>query len=247
MTPYEVLEFQNENALAGYPLIQGLEVSGILVDASFIQFDNFVPILNSIQIDADRLTLTITFDCGLISNIVLLKQSYNAEGGEHRHLRIYQTNPKNPDDLKYRYLGVVCFGSGVEQLWLTYIGRKLLFNLPFAANTVRSIPLNDGVYMFDGNYGEVSLGRTSTDSAMFYNFSPELNSITFNAVSGHSIISNNGKGLKSINLVKPINNNINLASNDIVKITPTSSAATLSFDLVAGSPSGAFKLPSLYI
>jgi hypothetical protein len=237
----DVLNYQNENELAGYPLLQGLEVVGVISDTCFVQFDNFVPVLQTVLVDATKITLSILFDSGAIDNIVFLKTNYTENTG---FVRIYQTDPYNPANTNYRFLGTITFGSGLSLLWSTYVGRKLTFNVPFAPETVRSIPSKAAVYTFAGCYGAINLGRTQDDNTVFYNTSLASNSITFNAVTGHITDSTASPGLKMINLVKPVNNNINLISNDVVKLN-SFNAASLTIDLVAGSPSGAFKLPNL--
>jgi hypothetical protein len=240
MANYNSLNWQNENTLSGYPFDSELDIQGFIVDARFIQFDNFIPALKSAYIDTDRITLAVSFDYGEATNLVFLKSKYSL-GEPYRHIRIYQ--PSNN-----RYLGDIVFGEGVEKLWQEYIGQRLSYNALFSAETVRSIPSKDAVYLFDSSYGDITLGRTALDRSVFYNVSEELNSITFNAVAGHSVTeavnSGTSHGLKQINLVKPLNNNINLASNDIVKIT-TVNASSLQISLVAGSKSTAFAIPSL--
>jgi len=238
MSAYNPLEWQNENELSGYPLSQETDYLSLLVDAKFIQFDNFVPTLNSLFVYSDRLTLTIVFDYGTHSAVNLLKSDY-IKGEAYQNLRIYQPDTN-------RYLGTLTFGTGPGDLWSTAVGRSVTFNLPFATETVRSIPKKDAVYTFDGSYGDVLLGRTDEDTSMFYNTAriAGLNAITFNAVGGGSISGRTAKGLRKINLVGPVANNINLVSNDVIKITPTS-ATSLSIGLAAGTPTTAFTIPSL--
>lgn len=240
MATYNPLSWQNENTLSGYPFDRDLEVQGIIVDAKFVQFDNFIPVLNYIYVDFSKIELSISFDYGTSSSVTFLKSKYDL-GNSYRHLRIYQ--PSNN-----RYLGTVVFGEGVQILWQQYAGQKLVLNVPFLSETVRSIPSKDAVYLFDSSYGDINLGRTEKDRTIFYNVSEEMNSITFNAVGGHSVteVIDEGlvNGLKQINLVKPLHNNINLASNDIIKIASVN-ASSLQISLVAGNKSTAFSLPTL--
>jgi hypothetical protein len=130
-------------------------------------------------------------------------------------------------------------------LWSNFTGRRITFNIPFATETVRSIPLNDAVYTLDSAFGDITLGKTEDDKSVFYNTSQPLNSITLNAVAGNSIDPLQLKeGLRKINLVGPLDNNINLAPNDVVKITPVNNAS-LSVSLVSGSTNAAFAIPTL--
>lgn len=239
MANYNTLNWQNENELSSYPLSEDIEPNSLIVDARFVQFDNFIPILNSITIQSDSITLEILFDHGTNTSGVFYKASYTA-GEAYRQLRIY-----TPD--KSRYLGVITFGQGAETLWSSYVGRKLQPVTQFLPSTVYSIPSQDAVYTFDGNYGDVQLSRTPQDSAIFYNTSLGLNSIVLNAVGGHAVPEGQlPVGLKQINYVKPLNNNITLASNEILKIN-SFNTATLTIDLVSGKPSSSFTLPTLTV
>jgi hypothetical protein len=240
MATYNPLSWQNENALSGYPFKQELELSNFIVDANFIQFDNFIPILNKVFIDTDKIELTLTFDCGVVSGVSFHQEKY-AEGDAYRLVRIYQ--PSNN-----RYLGMLTFGEGLQTIWEQYKGQTFVYNTPFVTETVRSIPSKDAVYLFDSSYGDIHISRTAQDRTIFYNASEELNSITFNAVGGHTVedVIDAGavQGLKQINLVKPLHNNINLASNDVIKINPVN-ASSLQISLVAGNKSTAFAIPTL--
>jgi len=240
MPTYNVLSWQNENALTNYPLDVPLEVQDFIVDAKFIQFDGFIPVLNYIFVEADRIRLAITFDYGQNTAIDFLKEEYLL-GESHRNLRIYTPGGD-------RYLGVLVFGLGAYELWRGYTGRKLTYDAPFLPDTVRSIPFKDAVYLFDGNYGDVTISKSAGDTAVFFNTNTnaEFNAITFNAVGGHSVdsISSSNTALRKINLVKPVKNNITLAPNDVIKVTSVNTAA-LSIDLVAGASSSSFALPTL--
>jgi hypothetical protein len=237
MSSYNVLEWQDENSLTSYPLTEELEVQGVFVSANFIQFDNFAPVLNEIFVDSDAIKLKITFDFGQHTELSFSKQRY-AMGEAYRYLRIY-----TPD--KSRYLGVISFGRGAQTLWTEHVGRKFEYNLSFTPCAVRSVSSKSGVYLLDGSYGDIKMGRTQRDVTIFYNMSSAAKTVTFNAVTGHSVEPTDTIGLRKINLVSPVRNNINLAANDVIKFTPQNASA-LSVDLVAGvSPSG-FSIPTLF-
>lgn len=238
MASYNPLEWQNENALSGYPLVEETDYPSFLVDAKFVQFDNFVPTLSTAFVDNDKIRLTVIFDYGTHTTIDLLKSDYDTDESR-RHVRIYQPDTN-------RYLGVLSFGDSVSSMWTTIKGSLLKFNIPFAAETVRSVPKKDAVYTFDSYFGSVVLGRTTDDKTIFYNTAKVtgLNAITFNAVGGNSKDSGTAEGLRKINLVGPVANNINLVSNDVIKIVPLNSSA-LSIGLVTGTASTAFTPPTL--
>ena len=234
MAKYNILNWQNENSLSNFPLVSYIEFRDFLVDSSFVQFDNFIPILNTIAVDETNVTLTITFDYGVNSGIVLSKQTF-LQNPNSAHIRLY--TPTND-----RYLGVISFGPGTLDLFKTHIGRILTLDMQFSPDAVRSIPLQDAVYTFDGIYGDLVLGRGATDDSIFYNISTAKNTIVFNAVKYHEITPSNQKqGLRKINLVPPLENNINLSSNEVIRVTPDSSNS-LRISLVSGSPSNAFQI-----
>jgi len=159
-------------------------------------------------------------------------------GEAHRYLRIY-----TPD--KSRYIGTLSFGQGAATLWNEHVGRRFTYALPFYSSVVRSIASNSGVYLLDGSYGDLTLGRTAQDSTIFYNMSTTFKTVMFNAVTGHNVEMSDTIGLRKINLVSPVNNNINLAANDVIKFTPQNASA-LSVDLVAGSAISNFSIPTLF-
>jgi hypothetical protein len=237
MSLYNPLNWQNENALSSYPFAEDLNPQDFIVDAKFVQFDNFTPILNSVQVDEDRVTLDITLDYGT-ANFTLYKEIFDLNQNSSQ-LRLYNTD-------KSRYMGVVCFGPGTRLLWEEYIGRKLNYSAAFLGCTVRSIPSKDAVYLLDGSYGDLLLSRTAQDTSIFYNVSTSLNAITFNAVTGHAVPEDSSRptALKQINLVHPIKNNINLSSNEVVKISPVYGRG-LSIDLVSGNVASTFSVPKL--
>jgi hypothetical protein len=244
MATYNTLGWQNENGLSSYPFLRDIEPRDFIVDAKFVQFDNYTPTLNSIAVEDIRIDLVFTFDYGE-GQVSFYREAYEL-GDEYRSVRIYNKN-------RTRYMGSVTFGPGAATLWDMYAGRYIEFNTPFLACVTRSIPSQDAVYLLDGSYGDLNLSRASDDTTIFYNVSKKslsnpggLNSITFNAVAGHAAPqgANRPNGLKQINLVKPIKNNINLASNDVIKVSPVYGAG-LSMDLVSGTISSSFSVPSL--
>jgi hypothetical protein len=237
MSTYNPLDWRNENALSNYPLAAGIDLQDFLVDAKFVQFNDFIPVFNYVVIDRANITLAVTFDYGQHTAIVLSKSNYT-QGRTNRAVRVYQPNNN-------RYLGCLVFGDTLEQVWNNYEGRKLVFNVPFAGETVATIPYNDAVYLFDGSFGDVVLGRTEDDNTIFYNVANDANAITINAVGGHAAPQGGVKeGLRKINLVLPKDNNINIASNDVVKLTALNSSS-LTVSLVSGSSTAAFTIPTL--
>jgi hypothetical protein len=237
MAAYNVLSWRDENSLTGFPFQEEISIPNFIVDARFVQFDGFVPQLKSIRIETDFIALSILFDISREIEVIFTKTSFDL-GEQGRHANIHYTTPTYR-----RFMGVVSFGTGASALWDSYVGRKLTFNLSFLPETVRSIPSKDAVYTFNGDYGDVKLSSAADDKTVFFN--KTSNAVVHNAVGGHSIENTTPQGLRQINLVKPRNNNINLASNDIIKMSsPTNTTLTIS--LVGGALGGrSFAIPTL--
>lgn len=235
MAIYHTLNWQNENALSSYPFDEDIFSTDFIVDAKFIQFDGFIPILNSVIVDADKIILSVTFDYGTNEIITYLKSDF-LNSVLKKHLRIY-----TPDNS--RYLGVLVFGEGLAVLWNTAVGRKYVVNRSFSVAAIINIPKNAGVYTLDGLYGAVNLSRTAEDKTIFYNTSNTNNTITFNAVANHEVVDTSSV-LKKINLVSPVDNNINLASNDVIKIYSEDNV-NLKISLASGEASKSFIIPTL--
>ena len=234
MAKYNVLNWQNENSLSNFPLVSYIEFRDFLVDASFVQFDNFIPVLNTVTVNENSVTLTITFDYGINDSITLSRQTF-IENANNSNIRLY--TPAND-----RYIGVLSFGPGTLDLFKTHVGRTLALDMSFSPDTVKSIPLQDAVYTLDGLYGNLSLGRSDTDDSIFYNVAGTKKTIVLNAVKYHEITDTSKKqGLRKINLVPPLDNNINLSANEVLRVTPNSSKS-LTISLLSGSPNKAFQI-----
>jgi hypothetical protein len=62
MGSLNVSNWQNETGLSGYPFEFESDIRDFIVDASFVQFDNFAPVLNYAMVESDNVNITITFD-----------------------------------------------------------------------------------------------------------------------------------------------------------------------------------------
>jgi hypothetical protein len=218
MSEYTVFGWQNENGLFNFPFSDPFTIQDLFVDASFIQFDNFIPVLKSVYIGYDTISVTMLFDCGEITEI---------SGTTPNQIRFFQNT---------RYLGCLTLGAAANSIFTNFTGQIITTDLPVLPMTVRSIPSKDAVYTLDGLYGDVTFGALATDedlyteiggivyktkaggNTIFYNADTSLKSLTFNAVANHHIPENSGiYPLKKINLIPPTGNNIFISSNDIIK------------------------------
>ncbi len=161
-----IIEWSSTGAASSYPL-EASELfnlaSDVFIDASFVQFDNFIPKLNWIDVQADKLIISITVDNGDKLIEVTSDQCINGY-----MLTIRDTS---------RYHGRLIFGEGITSLLDNYKGSKILLDTFFDPNTVRSIPSKSGLYSLEGLTGNVVI---KTDDAQFFDITG--NDITWNTV-----------------------------------------------------------------
>jgi hypothetical protein len=193
-----VLSWLNETSLSPYPLARSYGYDGFIVDANFIQFDYFIPILNTITVDDVNITLNITFD--LSTESIELPLSFFTGAGVFSSIRANN-----------RYIGKLVFGSGVNAVISELNNSTFTVNTPFLSHLVKSIPTVSGVYSIDNLYGDLTFDSNGT---VFYE---EAGNITFNAVATANI--DTSPYLKTLNSVVPILNNVYLKDSEVIKIT----------------------------
>ena len=200
MPSREILEWSNSNLEDDYPLqTTGDLPTTVLSSARWLQFDGFLPVLKSLLVSSNSIAFTFLIDAG-----ELTVSFGNAEGYA---LPIYKES---------RFLGHLRFGYGLDTLREEYVGQELQVNAIFHPSTVHAIPSNAGVYSFAGNYGALTFTEAET---FFYNQAPGV--LTFNAVANYKPNTQASPALKQLNLMKPVNNQVYLGSNDVVKIYST--------------------------
>ena len=212
-----ILSWLNEAALTPYPLQRGFGHDGFLLDANFVQFDNFVPILSTISLGEADLQVTLLIDAGTLTLSIPVSE---ITGGVMTK-RLYDTNS--------RYVGSLTFGYDVLGPFDVQTAQTLSLNIPFLAHTVKSIPSKAGVYGLDGFYGDVVF---STDTNIFFDFVDVSNEVIFNAVAVPTY--SNVKYLKTLNSVHPTLNSVYIKDSEILKIT-TPSTSTIQFSIVGAN------------
>lgn len=194
-----ILSWNNESEGTPYPLERTLGVDSLIVDANFVQFDAFQPILLSTTVADDQFTFRIQFDRTIktinISKFLLTGVTYTST--------IYDGA---------RYLGTLVLGADAVALYDELVNKTFNTNIKFLANTVKSIPSNAGVYSLNGFTGIVVL---ETDDFSWYETAG--NEITINAVYVPSPTDENF--LKTLNLVTPVDNNVHIKDSETVKIS----------------------------
>lgn len=214
------LEWLNEHALTDYPLTGYAGVYDFLLDANFVQFDGFVPILVQGEVKQDSLVLDIQFDRSLVQ-LTLLQNSVLPESS----VRVYEADTS-------RYLGCLVFGSGIYSLFQNSIGTVFSWNLPFCASTVIPVNSRNGVYSIDKVSGDlnISTGIDKNHRTIFFGVDVPNKTVIWNAV-GLDEIKDVNVALKTLNGVRPINNTVIVGGSELIKVTPGS--GSLSFGVAA--------------
>lgn len=197
-----VLDFQNENQFDSfYPFspYQGSHLSRVFTAASLIQLDGFVPVLQSVFVEVDRMTFTIKIDREILT-VVVNRNTFAV--GQSIVLRTSGNNV---------FVGELICGDGFETLWNSAV--PFLYNTPasFAPQVIRSIPSKSGVYEINGKIGDIVF--ESNNNVFFEQAGQE---ITCNAVSYPD--QTNGVFLKTLNSIPPINSQIYLNDSELVRI-----------------------------
>ena len=223
-----ILDWHNENSLNHYPLSSRTEFDEYIADANYVQFDNFIPTLINFDVSNTEVTANITTDSGDLATEPFSTTDYD--------------NGLRSTKLKYngRFLGEIVFSDSVRDLWSSQPNRVLAINTSFSPIVVKTIPRASGVFTLDNHYGALTLDRAATDKNIFYN--KTANGITINAVGNHALGDGNFQPLKQLNFVPPVNNNITIGTNDIVKVV-SPNESQLRFELVgADLPKSSSKI-----
>lgn len=201
-----ILEWTNENSTTNYPLSKAMSPLDFIVDASFVQFDGFVPILKTITVKRTQLIIALQTDAGEVKVVVNKPSSSTfpgtsvviASGG--------------------RYLGELTFGQGLVNIFIQHLDAVLKLNIPFVPSVVRGINSKSGVFALAGYSGDVDVvtGATPPERALFFDQSAQQ--VTWNAGWLGTLIDR--IPLKSLNKVLPIGNNVFIEDSDLIKITP---------------------------
>ncbi|RTL07814.1 hypothetical protein EKK58_01315 [Candidatus Dependentiae bacterium] len=177
-----------------------------IVDASFIQFDGFVPVLKTVTVKRTQLVLALQTDAGEVKVTVNKPSSATFPG---TGVTIQSGN---------RYLGTLTFGQGLVNIFTQHLDAVLKLNIPFVTSVVRGVNSKAGVFSLAGYSGDVDIvtGNTPQERALF--FRQAGNQVTWNAGWLGTLVDR--VPLKSLNKVLPIGNNVFIEDSDLIKITP---------------------------
>lgn len=212
-----ILEWTDENSKGDYPLLNGFGVKAVIVDANFLQFDNSIPVLNTIKVDPTKVTLNITFD-RTNKDIVIPNTPFT----DTTLIRIFEINTT-------RYMGSLTIGQGLFKLFEDKVGTTIEVNSPFAATTVVSVNRKSGVFTLQGAVEDVLIDSTTTDGDTPIFFGIDGDTVIWNAVGIPPVPPTSFIALKTLNGVAPTNNHIRIEDSEIIKILPNINSLT--FDL----------------
>lgn len=201
-----ILEWTNEHSNSSYPLSKPFVPQDFIIDASFVQFDGFVPTLKSITIKQGKATLVVTTDAGDISIVVSRPSATYFPG--------YSVELRSGD----RYLGQLVFGQGLVSLFTIHLDTVLKPNIPFLSSVVRGISSRGGLYAFAGYSGDVNVNTGPTPQSRSIFFDINGNEVTWNA--GWLGTQTQQQPLKTLNGVRPQANAVYIEDSDLIKATP---------------------------
>ena len=203
-----ILEWTNENSNSSYPLSQPFPLQDFIVDATFVQFDGFVPVLKMITIEQGQATIVLTTDAGDVPVVVSCPPVSYFPG--------YAVEFRSGE----RYLGQLVFGQGLVTLFTMYLNTVLKPNIPFVPSVVRGVSSHSGVYAIAGYVGNVNVytGPSPQNRTIFFGIAG--NQVTWNAGwLGNQI---QQVPLKTLNGVLPVEgtNALFIEDSDLIKVTP---------------------------
>jgi hypothetical protein len=229
----DVPSWLTETSLSSYPLLRSFGYDGFIVDAQFIQYDSFRPLLNYIQVIDNTVRISITFD----QYPLIFTVSYADLTNPAFILRMLHND---------RYLGKLIFGyaHGVDKLF-NAVGNNTTIKVGqrFLANTVKSIPSKCGVYAINGLYGDIAVNSDQNINYQTTDLSGNAHNIVFNAVAVPSALST--LYLKTLNNTAPVNNSVFIKNSEIVKVVGQGSTVVVS--LVGTAPSDLIKANSIIV
>lgn len=160
-----ITEWRDTARNSYYPFEQDCGVKALFLDATFTQFDGFVPILNSITVNTNDVTFEFQFDTGVYKHVQV---EAGCVEGSVIVLKDVRTD---------RYYGQLVTGPGIIYAYNSMKGAKLFPEIPFSVMVVRAIPRSAGLFAIDQAYNDIEIG---VDHSQFFNIVG--NSVTWNSV-----------------------------------------------------------------
>lgn len=195
-------------------MVSAVDPIDFLIDASFIQFDNFTPVLKTIKVGAVSLTLTLTVDTGDVQ-MVVLKPGPDFFPG-------YSQRLVSGD----RHIGFLVFGQGLLEMFNSNLNDTLRINVAFLPTVVRSLNSQGGVYSIQGKTGAVNIytGPTPPERTLFFKQTGQT--VDWNA--GYLSPATPGIPLLTLNKLEPKFNATFIQDSNLVKVNPDGDGLILS-------------------
>ena len=219
MSTLGTLGWREENAREAYPLAYQQDMPKFIVDATWVQFDGYVPVLHAVSATGSEVTLEIQTREGLLTETVSLVS-----------ISGLFTTVSWVDEYDRSLGRTVLSAEGLASVIAKYAGSRVVCNYPFAACTVVSVNHEAGVYSIENRYGNVHVSTVNADS-------PEFRQAIFIQASAPQTWTWNASSmpgdftevtaLKTINGVGPQNFGIWIETNDIIRATPGEASLTL--------------------
>jgi len=209
-----ILDWLNENSKGDYPMSKDIGIKGVIVDASFIQFDDFVPVLKTIKVQETEITFTIQFDKAT-TTVTVTKSEYTF--GIVKKVTLTGN----------RYVGSLTFGNGIATLFADYLNKTVTVNAAFSPITVCSILSTSGVYSIE-TFNDVVVIDTDDSGVATLFFTINGNTVKWNAVGLPAEPEVAINPLKTINGAAAKNNALTLKDSTLIKFTPNFGALVVS-------------------
>ena len=206
MTGIGITNWRDHGLTSCYPLMINIEPNDLFVDASFVQFDNFIPQLSTVEVTAEGIVFTFLLDDGVF---VYQLDAADCVDGTIISLR----------GITDRAYGQIVCGPGVATIFNNDKGRIVTLNVSFEPSVVRSIPSTAGLFSLQGSNGNVKV--TTDINQRFIWQSP--NGVEWNTVAQPSNIQR--YELKS-NLLYSVTDR-----KQIVEIDPSAKSITPLFEI----------------
>jgi hypothetical protein len=204
---YGVLEWRNEHSNNAYPLSSPLFIADLLVDANFVQFEGSLPVFKSLAVTYTVATLTLTI--AAVDYAITLTKPSTDTYASLTSVKIYD----NTDN----YLGSLSFGVGLYQLFDRFVNTVHTINIPFLPICVNYLSGSAGVYSIAGVYGAVNFNTADNGvKHIFHHITDQQ--VEWNAVTVPPLEA--GTALKTLNHKAPIENNIQIKDNPVLRFIP---------------------------
>ena len=141
-----ILEWRDNDIANSYPFEKDSELNAVFSDATFVQYDNFIPSVQTVAVTSEGVTFNFLFDDGARA-VTVAKD--NCVDGFVTQVRFGS-----------RYYGKFVLAVGVEALAMR-VGLTLAPKVKFSGVVIRSISSKSGIFTINGAPGLTTYEVTS--------------------------------------------------------------------------------------